>query len=1361
MKSLRSSNKFIARVTGQWLVTRFCACVLAMGLFYMPAASATPQSYSTLPTVQKIQTTAVLNAVPAAASSTVAIDQQPLTVRPNIPPNIVLMLDDSGSMARDYMPDWQYIGHCATSTNSCSPTIDELRDATINGTYYNPNVIYQPPPKADSLTSYLNSPGLGSAFKNGFTDQTAANEVDVTEYPWKDGDYSGIKIYNDSYIYNTKFEAQAGVGYPAMPGCSNDEVLDGGVCYTIATTYYPAIRIHDHGYNYHYECNAGDEGPFWRGYYGYVCKKITKTATDDPVIQNTCRAGDTYDEGTKQCITGADATAYLFTYATDDGAGNYTQHYVGKSAIDCAVVEATESGADCDFSLDTQQNVANWFSYYRTRMLMAKSGLMNAFSNLDPTYRIGFGSINAKGSASIPTTPAAYNFDDYIYGGGSTTNPLAVVQPFGDGATGSWKAKFWDWIDKESPGGSTPLRKALAGVGEYFKTPQPWETFAGEPGYQSGASNPVLACRQSYTILTTDGFWNGSSPDVGNQDGSDGVSIQDPNGQGHKYIAAAPYTDSHDNTLADVAMKFWKNDLQSGIDNEVPTNNADMAFWQHMVTFTLGMGFTPNDNDGNPIDTATVQSLLAWAQADDSADNGAAPKPASLTWGGWPEPSSGSINNIADLVHAGVNGHGGFYSATDPVSFVTGIQKALDRASERVGSGSGVAANSTQLQSNSAVYQAIYHTVEWTGELRAFPITASGLSKTQSWNAANMMPAAAERNIQTWNPTTNTMVAFKNSASDTPPTGLSAAELTALGTDAANQAKMVDWLRGSHADEQSQGGTLRNRTVILGDIVDSQPVYVGKVDPNEFSGRTFTGSGDVFATYANDKVTRLPRLYVASNDGMLHGFNADTGAETFAFLPAAVITHGVATTAQPDYGKPANPHQFFNDGQLTVADAYINSGWHTVLVGTTGRGAAKAVYALDVTDPANVTVLWEHSADDGDTNSDYIGQITGKPIIAQVVDADGKDTWVVLIANGYNSTKDTAALLQFNLQTGTLHVHTAGTATGNGLATPAVWLGTPSNGLSSVAYAGDLKGNVWKFSLLSYGTDSSGKSTITGTPDSAGTLVYVAKDDNDNLQPITAGMLIGQDPDTSDLWLFFGTGRYLSSGDIADTSVQTWYGLDVEASTGSPMTAVTSTSTRSDLAERKVIAQLAGSTVTKDGKTIVTSPTRVVSLAPDLDPSTPAIDGTSGWYMDLLAPTTYTPVGERMVIPTQFNGTMLLGTSIVPKSDDLCNPSGTSWLNLIDPFTGTNPKSGGFDVNHDGVIDGNDLVTVTVTNADGTTTTLKVVASGLGTNSMANSTSNVGQHGITSLTNGELLDNLIGGSGDNIKRVSWREMVNP
>src|SRR3546814_16717373 len=99
---------------------------------------------------------------------------------------------------------------------------------------------------------------------------------------------------------------------------------------------------------------------------------------------------------------------------------------------------------------------------------------------------------------------------------------------------------------------------------------------------------------------------------------------------------------------------------------------------------------------------------------------------------------------------------------------------------------------------------------------------------------------------------------------------------------------------------------------------------------------------------------------------MLHGFNASTGAEVYAYLPGAVIVGNTSDTAtipvsrlanlaNANYGTPAQPHQYFNDGETTVADVSLGrtKGWRTVLVGTTGRGQQRAIYATDLTNPAS------------------------------------------------------------------------------------------------------------------------------------------------------------------------------------------------------------------------------------------------------------------------------------------------------------------------------------------------------------------------------------------------------------------------
>jgi hypothetical protein len=87
----------------------------------------------------------------------------------------------------------------------------------------------------------------------------------------------------------------------------------------------------------------------------------------------------------------------------------------------------------------------------------------------------------------------------------------------GSGDSGSQKANFWTWVAGLTPNNATPLRQALNAVGQYYMTNQPWQT--------SSSDATKLACRQAYTILTTDGFWNDSSvnlPSNSYQDNIDG-----------------------------------------------------------------------------------------------------------------------------------------------------------------------------------------------------------------------------------------------------------------------------------------------------------------------------------------------------------------------------------------------------------------------------------------------------------------------------------------------------------------------------------------------------------------------------------------------------------------------------------------------------------------------------------------------------------------------------------------------------------------------------------------------------------------------------------------------------------------------
>lgn len=787
-------------------------------------------------------------------------------------------------------------------------------------------------------------------------------------------------------------------------------------------------------------------------------------------------------------------------------------------------------------------------------------------------------------------------------------------------------------------------------------------------------------------------------PHSGNVDNRNGDSITGPDGKSGGYVKSAPYIGTDDNTLADVAMYYWNHDLQPQLSNEVPVSGkADPAFWQHMTTFTIGMGYVPT---GITPASATQEQIFDWAR------NGGAPADFS-----WPMPAHSGINTIADLLHAAVNGHGGFYSATSPQEFAEGLQDALKRISARKGSGASLSASSAALSTDTYVYQVLYHAGDWSGSLYAYKLDANGDPATAAaWSAEAQMPDWDQRNIHTL--ANGQDVEFKYS-------NLSADQQAALGDTTDVQKKMVQYLRG----KLIEGDDWRAR-LVLGDIVDSQPIYVAAPDSELYSDSRldFAGSQDYKAfAEANEGVT--PVLYVAANDGMLHGFNADTGEETYAYLPAAVIVHGsetgdhhISQVADPDYGYQNGglPHQYFNDGELTVADVYMDNNWKVVLVGTTGRGHAKAVYALDVTDPENVTLMWEKSAySTGCANCAYIGQMTSKPIIAQV--ADGQ--WAVLMGNGYNSEKNQAALLQFSLADGTLHVHTAGIDSDNGLSGAAIWVADSTNNISTVAYAGDLEGHVWSFPL---------NTNDLATADTAGSVLFTATDAGGDPQPITAALAVQQDAATGKRWVFFGTGQYLSSVDADNvSSKQTWYGLIINDEDGNEVAA----GTRDNLVQRKIVSQ--GTDSNGDLG-------RAISKASEVD----EVD-TYGWYVDL------SDAGERMVVANRFNGSLLYGTSIIPNATNVCDPSGSGWVMAIDPFTGTNPT---WDV----------LGSTITTGADGNTPAVTRNTSGVHFGSMPNGPIFVGGNMMTSTSSGKVKKKDLkppAGAGRRAARISWREVI--
>ncbi|MBT3066087.1 pilus assembly protein [Rhodoferax sp. U11-2br] len=622
-------------------------------------------------------------------------------------------------------------------------------------------------------------------------------------------------------------------------------------------------------------------------------------------------------------------------------------------------------------------------------------------------------------------------------------------------------------------------------------------------------------------------------------------------------------------------------------------------------------------------------------------------------WGGFNDISN---NKTPDLPSEwDTNGDGvpdNYFLVQNPIYLRDSLKSAFDNIFNASSSASNVIANSTSITDSTStqVFQARFDANKWSGDLVAYPITTAGLSITPVWQAQHRMPAPADRKLFVRTPSGVTKPFVWNELPSA-----DKALLDADSSSANNSSDVVAYLRGSR-DKEIKGSTgiFRERVSLevnvapLGDIVHSSPF--------------FDQDNDV--------------LYVNANDGMLHAFRASdvkdssgnvlhkAGSEIFGFIPSAVVSRLKNLTS------PGYTHEFLVDGDVVVSPKTAETGDKRLLFGTLGRGG-KGLFGLNVTTPTGFGTsdfLWEYTPtgdssaiSDGvkdtavNANTDQdLGLMLGRPVYAKMNYGDN-GTGAVIVGNGYNSTSGKAVLYIFLLDTdgkvATVKKLDTLIAGDNGLATPSV-LDVDGNGTVDYIYAGDLKGNVWKF-------DVRGKTTASWSVGLSGKPLFVAKDTSNKLQPITSPITfatdtVAGDPHVGKRFVFFGTGSYFRSVDPADASVQSWYGLIDEDEVITDRTA---------LKQRSVAI-----TGIFDNK-----PVRGFSVAEPND-----MVGKKGWYIDF-----ENPAGERIVTEPMFYKfavPALVASSIIPATGDPCIPGGSGYLNVINPFNGAATSLGILDV---------------------------------------------------------------------------------
>ncbi len=849
---------------------------------------------------------------------------------------------------------------------------------------------------------------------------------------------------------------------------------------------------------------------------------------------------------------------------------------------------------------------------------------------------------------------------------------------------------------------STPLRSSLKRAGEYYRHGL------------SGKADPIIySCQHNFTILMSDGYWN-----------------QDPLGS----IIGEQDSDTKADTLADVAWYYYNTDL-SALPNEVrtrlkipsPWTQANLNMNQHMVNYTVAFGIqgllTDSDGDGWP-NPSLADNSPTW-------------------WGNVPVDDADKPAKVDDMWHAAWNSRGAFYSAKNPTELVDGLRSALDDAEDQSGGGASGSYSSPFVKptpGTSSRFLGRFDSTDWSGQLIASAVTGGTVGAiiwdTKATGSAFSNQSWSSRKIFSYNPVSHAGIPLAwGSLNGTQQLALQRNPGTLVDEGIAKGQARLEFLKGRGVNEPANldntwltTNNFRARTTKLGDIVNSESFYM-------------PGANVVF---------------VGANDGMLHAFNAATGAELFAYVPSRVFNKLNRLT------DPSYDHTWYVDGSLSIK----NIGALKILVGTL-RGGGQSVFALDVTDPASfdeTKVLWEFS----DSDDPDLGYVFGAPTITRMRDG----TWAVLIGNGYNnseadghaSTTGFASLYVLNVQTGALikkfSTLVGSPATPNGLAAPASLDGN-LDGRSDFIYAGDLQGKLWKFDVTAA---TSAQWNIPFGTVAAPQPLFTATSPTAVPQPITTRPQIDANPDFAGYLVYFGTGKYIEVNDriTSQGGMQTvygvWdrYGIDNTAPSKDPNGL--HPFNRSKLLQQSIIAQSSGRYVISDNK-IVWHDDFDASGVPQSNPSGTPPTTHLGWFVDLDQ-----TIGERVVVDSELRNLKLIVTTAIPQaSNNPCDGEGTSNTLVLDSVSGSRRSDSVFDVNGDGKFDKNDFVTVTI-NGQPTKVPVSSVPSREGILSSPTI--------IENLATGDTYTEAVGSTGnvqiDQIApdsaeygRQSWRQLIQP
>jgi type IV pilus assembly protein PilY1 len=450
------------------------------------------------------------------------------------------------------------------------------------------------------------------------------------------------------------------------------------------------------------------------------------------------------------------------------------------------------------------------------------------------------------------------------------------------------------------------------------------------------------------------------------------------------------------------------------------------------------------------------------------------------------------------LAETAARGGGQYYTANDAASLSGALQQIVTSilSSNTTFTAPTVAVNAfNRTQNLSDLFISVFRPsarIHWPGNLKRFRLDATtgqivdangapaidpttgffAASAQDLWSstvdgenveaggAANLVPDSDSRVVYTWMGTSTLLTDPDNIVQSS--NGL--LDDTVLQTGGAGEPtreEVIAFINGEDLPDTDQDNDLTEARTQLGDPLHSQPVSM------------------VYGPGLRDGL-----IFSATNDGLLHAFDLETGEEQWAFIPPDFLDDQV----QLYKDDPSSVKHYGIDGDLALQvvadnDPSIETGEKVYLFFGMRRGG-DFYYGLDVSDPSSPQLLWRI---DG-TTLPGVGQTWSTPVPTRINVSgatQNADKLALVMGGGYEPDQDDDAasldtignsIYIVDSVSGALLWHGGKTGTHKSFAAPgrSMDYSIPAdirvidmdgNGFADRMYAGDMGGQVWRFDI--------------------------------------------------------------------------------------------------------------------------------------------------------------------------------------------------------------------------------------------------------------------------------------------------------